>query len=84
MPVSALRNNQAKIINGLDESPMILTSNGYEAAVLMSPKQYNEMIALVRRLEDSRIVATRLKEMDEGNWMSADEVEGQLQAKGLL
>lgn len=84
MPISALRKNQSEIIEQLEKSPKVLTNNGYEAAVLMSPAQYREMVALVRRLEDSQIINLRLKEMDQGHWISGDEVEKQLEAKGLL
>lgn len=84
MPVSALRSKQAQIISSLDTSPIALTSNGYEAAVLVSPARWNEMVALINRLEDSRIIRTRSQEMDSGNWVSADEVEQGLRSRGLL
>ena len=86
MPVSALRNNQAKVISSLKKSPITLTSNGYEAAVLVSPTRWNEMVALIDRLEDSEIISIRSREMEENesSWVSADEVEKQLIAKGLL
>lgn len=86
MPVSALRNNQSRIIQGLETSPMLLTNNGYEAAVLVSPTKWNEMVALIDRLEDSDIINVRSKEMDDDDtsWFSADEVEEQLIGRGLL
>lgn len=86
MPISALRNNQSKIIDELEMSPKLLTNNGYEAAVLVSPTRWNEMVDLIARLEDSRIITQRSKEMDEdeSSWMTADEVEAELIARGLL
>ena len=86
LPVSALRNNQAKILGGLEKSPMILTSHGYEAAVLVSPSRWNEMVDLINRLEDSQIIKSRSQEMDddEASWFSVDEVEQQLKNRGLL
>ena len=86
MPVSALRNNQAQTLASLEKSPITLTSNGYEAAVLVSPARWNEMVELIERLEDSHIITTRSKEMDEdeSSWFSADEVEQQLKHRGLL
>lgn len=84
MPISALRSRQPQVIDELSQSPKLLTSNGYDVAVLVSPAKWNEMVELIARLEDDRIITQRSRETDEGMWVSADEVEAELIARGLL
>ncbi len=53
MPISDLRGNQAQILDGLKEAPILLTRQGKAAAVLVDPDKWNALIELVEDLEDS-------------------------------
>jgi PHD/YefM family antitoxin component YafN of YafNO toxin-antitoxin module len=50
LPVSNLRTNQAEIVARLDETPILLTRDGYGAGVLVHPEKWNQLIAELARL----------------------------------
>jgi PHD/YefM family antitoxin component YafN of YafNO toxin-antitoxin module len=52
MPVSDLRKGQASILANLDAGPILLTSRGGAAGVLVHPAQWNDMIEEMEDLQD--------------------------------
>ncbi len=54
LPITDLRTKQPEVLNGLQESPVVLTHRGRDAAVLVSPKQWNKQQLELRHL---RLVA---------------------------
>jgi PHD/YefM family antitoxin component YafN of YafNO toxin-antitoxin module len=52
-PISDLQVRQDEILAALDAGPVILTQGGRAAAVLVSPKQWNELFDRLEFLEDS-------------------------------
>ena len=62
IPASSLRQDQAGIFAKLDSSPVVLTHHGQVAGVLVHPDQWNELIDLLRDLDDSLVAQQRLQE----------------------
>jgi antitoxin Phd len=53
IPVSDLRNEQARILEQLGDGPILLTQRGRAAAMLIAPQRWNELIDHLETLEDS-------------------------------
>ncbi len=86
MPVSDLRNEQAKVFNRLGETPVLLTQRGRAAGVLVHPDQWNEMVELLEDMEEGRIAEARWREIEEdaGSARSFEAFAKELQAEGLF
>lgn len=84
-PISKFRQSQNEILDMLDEGPVVLTHHGVSAGVLLSVAQYNSMVKLIRRYDDTEIILRRLKELDEKtSWQTLEEFDAALRARGLL
>jgi PHD/YefM family antitoxin component YafN of YafNO toxin-antitoxin module len=68
LPVSSLRNKQAEVIAKLDETPVLLTRDGYGAGVLVHPDKWNQLIAELARLQRIIRADRILAEMKAGNY----------------
>lgn len=53
IPVSDLRNEQARILEQLGDGPILLTQRGRAAAMLIAPQNWNQLIDHLETLEDS-------------------------------
>jgi prevent-host-death family protein len=53
MPISELRLRQSEVLGRLPAGPVILTQHGRAAAVLVSPEQWNRIIAELEELQDA-------------------------------
>lgn len=61
IPISKLRLVQNEVLRKLDNGPVVLAQRSKAAAVLVSPKQWNELLARLELLEDS-LDAVEIKE----------------------
>ena len=68
LPVSSLRNNQAEVVAKLNETPVLLTRDGYGAGVLVHPDKWNQLIAELARLQRLLEFDKILAEMKAGNY----------------
>jgi PHD/YefM family antitoxin component YafN of YafNO toxin-antitoxin module len=68
LPVSNLRNNQAEIVAKLNETPILLTRDGYGAGVLVHPEKWNQLIAELARLQRIIRADRILAEMKAGKY----------------
>jgi PHD/YefM family antitoxin component YafN of YafNO toxin-antitoxin module len=68
LPVSSLRNNQAEIVAKLENTPVLLTRDGYGAGVLVHPDKWNQLIAELSRLQRMVRADRILAEMKAGNY----------------
>ena len=50
LPITDLRTKQPKVLDQLQQSPVVLTHRGHGAAVLVSPHQWNEQQRELQRL----------------------------------
>lgn len=83
IPISDLQRQAGQIVDRLKESddPVIITQHGRAAAVLISPKRYNDIQEDLRRLDDIELLSM-LKEAEvalaEGKTISHEEVKKRL------
>lgn len=61
IPISKLRLVQNEVLRKLDNGPVVLAQRSKAAAVLVSPKQWNELLERLELLEDS-LDAVEIKE----------------------
>ena len=50
LPITDLRTKQPEVLDQLQQSPVVLTHRGHGAAVLVSPRQWNEQQGELHRL----------------------------------
>ncbi len=85
-PISDMRNHQAEILNKAQAGPVILTTRGRAAAVLLSPQKWNEIATRLRNLEllleVKRIEAAITQ--DPTRVVTDEELEDQISAKVAL
>jgi prevent-host-death family protein len=53
IPISELRQRQKDILDGLEREPVVLTQHGVAVAVLVDPRQWNALMAMVEDLDDT-------------------------------
>jgi prevent-host-death family protein len=53
IPISELRQRQKAILDGLEREPVVLTQHGVAVAVLVEPRQWNALMAMVEDLDDT-------------------------------
>ncbi len=53
IPISDLRKRQAKVVEQLQERPVMLTQHGYGAAVLVTPEHWERLLDRLEELEDT-------------------------------
>lgn len=85
-PISNFRQSQSEILDMLPQGPVVLTHHGVSAGVLLSVQQYNLMVRLIRRYDDTEIIRRRLKQMEEDaeSWQTIEEFDEGLRRRGLL
>lgn len=79
-PISYLKANAAEVLTKLaeDQQPLIITQNGEAKAVLQDVKSYEETQETLALLQ---ILALGQKEIEAGQFRSADEVIAELRGK---
>jgi prevent-host-death family protein len=77
IPIAELKANMSEIVRGLDERPrpVVVTLNGKPAAVVMSPREYDQLSYRARFLD---AVAEGLADVEAGRTYDADEVFAEL------
>lgn len=86
IPITDLRNKQPEIIEGLKDSPIMLTRQGRGAGVLVHPATWNKMVAEIekyKRLRRERLTMIRA-EVKAGNYVTQEELEAGLRERGML
>jgi prevent-host-death family protein len=85
-PISKFRQSQNEILDMLGDGPVVLTHHGVSAGVLLSVTQYNSMVKLIRRYDDTEIILKRLREMDQddSSWQTLEEFDAALRSRGLI
>jgi prevent-host-death family protein len=61
----------------------ILTVNGEARAVLLSPAVYDEMARELEIARDVAAIRKAMKQIDDGNWITAEEAHRQLRGELL-
>ncbi|MDQ3247699.1 MAG: type II toxin-antitoxin system Phd/YefM family antitoxin [Chloroflexota bacterium] len=77
LPVSELRLHQAKIIETLDATPILLTQHGRGAGVLVHPRVWNDVLAVYQMALDAGLLNQRfgpVTELDETEWTIENEL----------
>jgi prevent-host-death family protein len=62
VPISEIRQRQNEILASLRDGPIVLTQHGRAAAVLLTPGEYNRLVAAVEDLEDAMDAAQARRE----------------------
>ena len=62
IPISEIRQRQNEILASLRNGPIVLTQHGRAAAVLLTPGEYNRLVAALEDLEDARDAAEASRE----------------------
>lgn len=84
IPVTELRTKQPAIFEEIKESPILLTRSGYGAGVLVHPDMWNKLIEDVEHYKRMLRIERARREIDTGNFYTAEQVETMLKADGLL
>ena len=84
MPVSELRTQQAAILNQIHETPILLTQRGQGAGVLVHPDTWNKMVEQLEHLLHLELLRTRAAEVIRGDYVTFEELEQELDSRGLL
>ena len=86
IPITDLRTRQPEVIDTIKQSPVLLTRQGHGAGVLVHPEMWNQLVAELERYKRHR--RERLQhirtEMAAGNEITQEELEAELQKRGLL
>ena len=86
IPITDLRTRQPEVIDTIKQSPVLLTRQGHGAGVLVHPEMWNQLVADLERYKRHR--RERLQrirtEMAAGNEITQEELEAELQKRGLL
>lgn len=86
IPVSDLRNEQARILEQLGEGPILLTQRGRAAAMLVEPSLWNLLIDRLADLEDiiNGLDAYYEYQQDPSSARPLDELEEELLDKPVI
>jgi PHD/YefM family antitoxin component YafN of YafNO toxin-antitoxin module len=84
MPVSDLRTQQANILGQLKETPILLTQRGQGAGVLVHPDTWNKLIEQLEHLRHLELLRQRSAEIARGEFVTFEELEQELDRRGLL
>ena len=86
IPITDLRTRQPEVIDTIKQSPVLLTRQGHGAGVLVHPEMWNQLVAeLERSKRHRRERLQRIRtEMAAGNEITQEELEAELQKRGLL
>jgi prevent-host-death family protein len=82
-PISDMRNHQPEILDMAKSGPVMLTSRGRAAAVLLSPEKWNEIALRLRNLElllEAKRIEAEIAQ-DPTRLVTDEELERQLTAK---
>jgi PHD/YefM family antitoxin component YafN of YafNO toxin-antitoxin module len=86
IPITDLRTRQPEVIDTIKQSPVLLTRQGHGAGVLVHPDMWNQLVAELERYKRHR--RERLQrirtEMAAGNEITQEELETELQKRGML
>jgi prevent-host-death family protein len=53
IPISDLRQRQEAVLSRIEDGPVVLTQHGRAAVVLVSPSQWNQLMAEIEDLQDT-------------------------------
>lgn len=86
IPITDLRTRQPEVLETIARSPVLLTRQGHGAGVLVHPDQWNQIITDLERLKRQRRERhQRIRErMDAGEYVTLEELEAGLKARGKL
>lgn len=62
VPISDIRQRQVEILASLADGPVILTQHGRAAAVMVSPAEYDRLMAQLEELQDAADAAAARRE----------------------
>lgn len=62
VPISDIRQRQVEILSRLADGPIVLTQHGRAAAVMLSPTEYNRLIAALEDFQDAADAAAAREE----------------------
>jgi PHD/YefM family antitoxin component YafN of YafNO toxin-antitoxin module len=76
MPITDARNSIASLVANLESSPVVLTQNGREAAILVHPETWNKLVDTFEKW-------SKVQPSDHPRYLSWAEFEQQLQEAGF-
>ncbi|MEM7538083.1 MAG: type II toxin-antitoxin system prevent-host-death family antitoxin [Chloroflexota bacterium] len=80
MPISNLRTNYNDVLTKLDSGPVILSQRGTPAAVIVSAAEWNRTAQELQRLRRLELGDRASQEIQDGNFVTEDEVDAQFKA----
>lgn len=84
VPISELRRQQDKILKMAESAPVVLMSRSEPAGVLVSPREWNQIINRLKQLEAAhearRIIA---QNNAEHSWVSSQEMRARMEKRGV-
>ncbi len=80
VPITQLRNRQNELLEQLQQGPILLTQHSRAAAMMVSPTQWNELMAEIENLHDTISALEAKIELLSGqdDLISLDELETEL------
>lgn len=86
IPITDLRTRQPEVMDTIKQSPVLLTRQGHGAGVLVHPEMWNQLVAELERYKrHQRERLQRIRaEMAAGNEITQEELEAELQKRGML
>lgn len=86
IPITDLRTRQPEVLESISQSPVLLTKQGHGAGVLVHPTMWNQLVIEIerhKRRQRERLQRIR-QEMETGHEISQEELEAELQKRGML
>jgi len=56
IPISELRTKQPEVIDGLRQSPIVLTRQGHSAGVIVHPRTWNYMVEVYTKAQQAGLL----------------------------
>jgi PHD/YefM family antitoxin component YafN of YafNO toxin-antitoxin module len=84
VPISDFRLYQDRVLNQLGRGPVIFAQRGRPAAALVYIEERNRVAAELAHYKRLVMLEERSREVAAGNYVTQDEVEQGLRARGLI
>ena len=84
VPIAELCSRQAELFAGLNDAPILLTSQSQTAAVLVHPDAWNQLIEDIKHYQRLVRIERARRDLDLGNGYTYEQVEAMLQQESIL
>jgi prevent-host-death family protein len=84
IPISELRRQQDKILKMAEAAPVVLMSRSEPAGVLVSPQEWNRLVARLKQLEALQEARRNIAQNNANNsWVSSAEMRKKMSERGV-